>query len=387
VLLYIKAEKVIALKRYAHIIGWGKYVPSKALTNDDLAGMVDTSGEWIRTRTGIVERRIAAPKETTATMAARAARDALQVADIDPFSLDLIIVATATPDHLFPATACLVQDALGAWRAAAFDLSAGCSGFIYALGLASHLIAANAYQSVLVIGAETLSRITDWGDRSTCVLFGDGAGAVVLQASDVPGGVVSTVLGADGSGAELLIQPAGGSRLPASNQTVAEGLHYIHMNGPEIFRFAVRVMDKATREAIKGAALTLEDINLLIPHQANNRIIQTAARSLRLPQEKVFVNLDRYGNTSAASIPIALCEAIEEGRVKRGDHLVLVGFGAGLTWAATVVNWAVPLPMPPVSRWRMALRWLRYRGAAIESFLRRWWRRLEAIVKVPFKSK
>jgi len=368
------------LTRYAQIVGWGMYVPSKVLTNDDLAGMVDTSDNWIRERTGIVERRIAAPNETTATMAIRAAQAALQVANADPARLDLIIVATATPDYLFPATACLVQDALGATRAGAFDLSAGCTGFVYGLVVGSQMIISGAYNQVLVIGAETLSRIINWTDRNTCVLFGDGAGAVLLQASDVPGGVLSAVLGADGSGGDLLVLPAGGSRHPASVETVAQNMHYIHMNGPEVFRFATQVTARAARQALAEAGLHLEDISLFISHQANGRIIQSAAKSLKLPPEKVFVNLDRYGNTSSASVPIALCEAIEQGRVKRGDYLVMVGFGAGLTWAAVVVKWGVPLPVSRPLRRIVVWRWVRYRWATIRSYLRRLgWKILAAL--------
>ena len=359
------------MARYAQIVGWGMYVPSKVMTNDDLANMVDTSDDWIRARTGIVERRIAAPKETTATMAIRAAQAALRVANANPTRLDLIIVATATPDYPFPATACLVQDALGATRAGAFDLSAGCTGFVYALAVGSQMIISGAYDQVLVIGAETLSRIINWTDRNTCVLFGDGAGAVLLQASAVPGGVLSAVLGADGSGGDLLMLPAGGSRHPASAETVAQGLHYINMNGREVFRFATRVTAKAVRQALAEAHVNLEDISLFIPHQANGRIIESAVKSLKLPPEKVFVNLDRYGNTSSASVPIALCEAIEQGRVKRGNYLAMVGFGAGLTWAAVVVKWGVPLPVPRPPRWIVAWRLVRYRWAAIRSYLRR----------------
>jgi len=376
------------LARYAQIVGWGMYIPSEILTNDDLASMVDTSDDWIQARTGIVERRIAPPKETTATMAIRAAWAALQVANTNPARLDLIIVATATPDYPFPATACLVQEALGATKAGAFDLSAGCTGFVYGLAVGSQMIISGAYDQVLVIGAETLSRIVNWADRNTCVLFGDGAGAVLLQASDVPGGVLSAILGADGSGGDLLMLPAGGSRQPASAETVAQGLHYIHMNGPEIFRFATRVTARASRQALAEADVNLEDISLLISHQANGRIIQSAAKSLKLPPEKVFVNLDRYGNTSAASVPIALCEAIEQDRVKRDDHLVMVSFGAGLTWAAVVVRWGVPLPVPRPSRWRTAWRLARYRWAAVRSYLRRLgWKILSAVMRLFVRNK
>jgi 3-oxoacyl-[acyl-carrier-protein] synthase-3 len=359
------------------------YVPSEILTNDDLASIVDTSDDWIRARTGIVERRIAAPKETTATMAIKAAQAALRVANANPARLDLIIVATATPDYPFPATACLVQDALGATRAGAFDLSAGCTGFVYGLAVGSQMIIAGAYDQVLVIGAETLSRIINWTDRNTCVLFGDGAGAVLLQASDVAGGVLSAVLGSDGSGGDLLMLPAGGSRHPASVETVAQDMHYIHMNGREIFRFATRVTAKAAKQALAKADVNLEDISLFISHQANGRIIQSASKSLKLPPEKIFVNLDHYGNTSSASVPIALCEAIEQGRVKRNDHLVIVGFGAGLTWASVVVRWGVPLPVTRPPRWRVVWRLTRYRWAAIRSYLRRLsWKILSAVIKL-----
>ena len=366
------------MKRYAQIVGWGKYVPSQVLTNDDLAKMVDTSDDWIRARTGIVERRIADPRETTSTMSIKAAQAALQVADVIPEQLDLIIVTTATPDYLFPATACLVQDALGARRAGAFDLLAGCSGFVYGLGVGSQLIISGVYENVLVIGAETLSRIMDWTDRNTCVLFGDGAGALLLQASDAPGGVLSFTLGADGSGGDLLMLPGGGSRHPASAETVAQGLHYARMNGREVFRFATRIMGQAAREALTAAGLKVDDIDLFIPHQANMRIIQSAAKHLGLPMDKVFVNVDRYGNTSCASIPIAFCEAIEEERIKPDDHLVLVSFGAGLTWAAAVVQWHVPLPAPRLSWWKRLLRRVRYRWAWLVSRLRRTYRKFNS---------
>lgn len=353
------------MKRYAHIVGWGKYVPQKVLTNDDLSRMMDTSDDWIRTRTGIRERRIASEQETTASMSIAAAREALRVADADPAKIGLIIVGTTTPEHLFPSTACLVQDALDARQAAAFDLSAGCSGFVYALSIASHAIESGAYQLALVIGAETLSRIVDWTDRRTCVLFGDGAGAVLLQASEQPGGILSSVLGADGSGGGLLILPGGGSRFPPTPESVANGMHYLHMDGRRVYRFATKIMARATKQALEMAGLSPQDLSLLIPHQANQRIIDSAMRSLKLEDGQVFVNLDRYGNTSSASIPIALCEAVETGRVKRDDTLVLVAFGAGLTWAAATVRWSVPLPVVAPPRWRVAVRWARYRWAVV----------------------
>lgn len=353
-------------------------VPDRVLTNDDLAAMVDTSDEWIQQRTGIAERRVAGEGETTFTLGLRAAQAALEVANLDPTRLDLIIVATATPEYAFPATACLLQDALGAERAAAFDLSAGCSGFMYGLGLAADLVVSGSYNRALVVGAETLSRITDWTDRGTCVLFGDGAGAVVLRASEAPGGILSSVLGADGSGGDLLIQPAGGSAQPATAETVITRQHFIHMQGRQVFRFATRIMPEAAHEALQRAGLTVDDVRLFVPHQANDRILQAAAKGLGVPQERLFSNLSRYGNTSSASIPIALCEAIEQGLVERDDVIVCVGFGAGLTWAASVIRWSLPLPVPQPSRRMTFWRWLRYRWARHRSRWLRLWRRIDA---------
>jgi 3-oxoacyl-[acyl-carrier-protein] synthase-3 len=359
----------------AHVIGWGKYVPERVLRNDDLSEMVDTSDEWVRTRTGIAERRIAEDDESTASMATRAAWRALRAAGVTPAQVDLIIVATATPDHAIPATACIVQDALGASNAAAFDLSAGCTGFVYALSVAADMVAARdgagKKATAVVIGSETLSRFVDWTDRSTCVLFGDGAGAVVLQANDSPGGVLSTFLGADGSGGDLLYVPAGGSEEPASHRTVSQRLHYVRMRGREVFRFAVRAMPDAAQQVLKQAGLTPDDVDLLVPHQANQRILEAAGRALNLPEEKMYSNLERYGNTSAASIPIALCEAVEEGRIHRDDVVVCVGFGAGLTWGATALRWSVPLPTAPPTAWgRVRYRvWRSY--ASVRSLIRR----------------
>lgn len=328
----------------AHITGWGMAVPETVLTNADLEKIVETSDAWIRERTGIVERRIAREGEYPADLAVRAALQALQVASLKPADVDLIICATSSPEHIFPATACLVQDRLGAVKAGAFDLSAACSGFIYALQMAAQSIRAGALRNVLVIGTENLSRFVNWNDRNTCILFGDGAGAFVLQPSDRPGGVLSAVLHADGSGANLLSLPAGASRYPASEETVRSGKHFIQMDGREVFRFATRVMAQSTREALEAAHLKVDDISLVIPHQANSRIIEAAARGLKLPMEKFFVNVDRYGNTSTASIPIAVCEAVTHGRIQPGDKIVLVGFGAGLTWGALVAEWTGPLP-------------------------------------------
>jgi 3-oxoacyl-[acyl-carrier-protein] synthase-3 len=372
------------MKRYAHVTGWGKYAPQNVLTNNDLSQMVDTSDEWIRTRTGIRTRHIVSEGETTATMGIRAAQAALDVANVTPDQLDLVIVATASPDYPMPATACLVQDALGATRAGAFDLAAGCSGFVYGLSVASGLIEAGMYDTVLVIGTETLSSFIDWSDRTTCVLFGDGAGAVVLQAREAEGGVLASVLGADGSGAELLYVPAGGSRHSTSADTVAKGLHFLRMDGRQVFRFAVNVMPSASRQVCQKAGLSLDDIKLFIPHQANDRIIQASARALQIPAERMFTNLERYGNTSAASVPIALCEAIEAGLVERGDHLIMVGFGAGLTWAAAVVQWSMPWPVPAPSWWRKVLRHLHYRWARLRSWMLRTLRQLDTEVRKPF---
>ncbi len=319
------------MARYAKITGWGKYLPEKVLTNHDLERLVDTSDAWILSRTGIRERRIAADNETASTMAVRATREALEVSGLKPESLDLVIAATCTPEHIFPACASLVQHSLGAKKAAAFDLNAACSGFIYALATACQFIKAGAYNNVLVVGSEVYSRILDWKDRSTCVLFGDGAGAAVVQASDSSRGMLSFVLGNDGSRANSIYTPG-----PCG---LNSGPYYITMNGPEVFKFAVNVLCLATRQAVKSAGLDLSDIELIIPHQANTRILKAAAKALELPPERVFINVDRYGNTSAASIPIALCEAMEQGRLKDGDHLVLVGFGGGLSWAAMALQW------------------------------------------------
>ena len=365
-------------RRHAHVVGWGMAVPDRVLTNVELTTMVETSEEWILQRTGIAERRIAGEGETTFTLSLQAARNALEVADLDPGRLDLIIVATVTPDYAFPSTACLIQDALGAKAAGAFDLSAGCSGFVYGMAMAADLIAAGRHQFALVIGAETLSRIVDYTDRTTCILFGDGAGAVVLQASDTPGGVLSSELGADGSGGELLILPGGGSMHPASSESVTRRLHFIQMQGRPVFRFATRVMPEAARAVLEQAKLQIEDVSLFVPHQANNRILQAAARGLGVPEQMMYSNLARYGNTSSASIPIALCEAIEQDMIKRDDLIVCVGFGAGLTWAAAAIRWTMPLPVPAPSRSMTVVRSLRYRWAKLRSLWRRLWRRIDA---------
>ncbi|MFO7322951.1 MAG: beta-ketoacyl-ACP synthase III [Chloroflexota bacterium] len=326
---------------YAHIIGWGMAVPDTIMTNDDLAAIVETSDEWIQSRTGIKERRIASEKESTASLGLKAAQRALEVADILPAELDLVIVATSTPEHIFPSTASLIQAWLGASKAGAFDLSAACSGFVYGLNMAAQAIRSGSIQTALVIGAETMSRVLDWQDRSTCILFGDGAGAVVLRGSPVEGGVLSTVLRSDGYGGDLLCIPTVGS-IDSTTATNGHKFNKMYMNGGEVFKFATRVMTESIPEAVAQAGLTLDDIDLIIPHQANGRILQAAARALKLDPNLFMSNVDRYGNTSAASIPIALCEALQQGRVKDGDYLVLTGFGGGLSWATMVVKWGVP---------------------------------------------
>ncbi len=360
------------MARYAHITGWGMAVPEKVLTNHDLAQMVDTSDEWIRTMTGIGERHIAAPNESTATLAVEAAIKALTVANLAPDQVELIIVASATPEHIFPATACLVQDQIGAIKAGAFDLSAACSGFLYALNMAAQAIRTGSLNNVLVIGAETLSKFTDWEDRNTCVLFGDGSGAFVLQGSDKPGGVLSAIMRSDGSGGDLLALPAGGSHMPASAETVENRQHYIKMNGREVFRFATRVMAQATREAVEAAQLKMDDIKYIVPHQANQRIIESAAKQLEIPMERCLINIEQYGNTSTASIPIAICEAAEAGKIQPGDRMVMVAFGAGLTWASLVAQWSGPFP----TKRKVYPAW--YRGwARVTSLVRRFRRRVE----------
>ncbi|MGB9779260.1 beta-ketoacyl-ACP synthase III [Caldanaerobacter sp.] len=324
----------------AGILGTGSYLPEKILTNYDLEKMVDTSDEWITTRTGIKERRIADPSQATSDLATEAAKKALEDADLKPEDIDMIIVATVTPDMNFPSTGCIVQANLGALNAAAFDISVGCSGFIYGLAIAQQFVETGLYKNVLVIGAETLSKITNWKDRNTCVLFGDGAGAAVVGKVEEGYGILASYLGADGTGGKYLYMPAGGSRMPASHETVEKNLHTIFMEGQEVFKFAVRVMDSATIEVLERAGLSPEDIDMLIPHQANTRIIDAARKRLKLSEEKVYINLDKYGNTSAASVAIALDEAYRKGLLKKGDIILMVAFGAGLTWASNVIKWS-----------------------------------------------
>lgn len=323
----------------SRIIGLGSYTPDKVLTNHDLEKMVDTSNEWILDRTGIYERRIASDDEATSDLAFKASQLALKDAGIRPEDLDFVIVATVTPDMLFPSSACLVQQKLGAQGAFAFDISAACSGFVYALSVADQYIKSGIYRTGLVIGAEVMSRLVDWTDRGTCVLFGDGAGAAVLQADYSDRGIISTHLHSDGALWDLLHVPGGGSRNPPSEAMLKSRLQYIKMRGNETFKVAVNTLSESVKEVLKYNGLTSEDIRLFIPHQANLRIIQAVSKKLNISMERFMVNLDIYGNTSAASIPIALYEAVREGRVKEGDYVLLGAFGGGLTWGAALIKW------------------------------------------------
>ncbi|MBC8080676.1 MAG: ketoacyl-ACP synthase III [Gorillibacterium sp.] len=321
------------------VLGTGKYLPDRVLTNLDLEKIVDTNDEWIRTRTGIRERRIASTEQAASDLAFPAAEQAIKNAGITAADIELIIVATVTPDMAFPSTACILQEKLGAKKAAAYDLSAACAGFIYSLANAANFIAMGTYKYALIVGVEVLSKITDYTDRNTCILFGDGAGAVVIGAVPEGRGFKSFEIGADGTGGELLKIHAGGSRCPSSAETIEQKQHFLYMAGAEVFKFAVRVMGSAAEEALRKAGLGKEDIDLLIPHQANMRIINSALHKLSLPEDKCMINLDRYGNVGAASIPMALAEAAETGRLAAGDKIVMVGFGAGLTWGASVLVW------------------------------------------------
>jgi len=320
------------------ILGLGSYLPEKILSNQDLEKMVDTTDQWITQMTGIKERRIARADEATSDMATEAARIALANANLKPEDLDLIIVTTITPDMFFPATACLVQQKLGARQVPAFDVSVACSGFIYGIAIANQFIKSGTYKHALVIAAEKLSAITDWQDRSTCVLFGDGAGAAVLGPVD-RGGILSVYLGADGRQGDLIKLPAGGSRIPATHKSVDERLHFIKMNGAELFRHAVRIMADAALQATKPLGLTAKDISLVIPHQANIRILNAVAKRMGLEPDKIYLNIAKYGNMSAASSAVALVEAVKEGRIKKGDKILLDAFGGGLTWGAMVIEW------------------------------------------------
>ena len=320
------------------ILGLGCYLPEKVLTNKEIEKIVDTTDEWITTRTGIKERRIARSDEATSDMATEAAKKALADAKLKAEDIDLIIVATITPDMFFPATACLVQDKIGARQVPAFDISVACSGFIYGMAIANQFIKSGTYKYALVVAAEKLSSITDWKDRSTCVLFGDGAGAAVLGPVD-KGGILSVYLGANGKQGELIKLPAGGSKIPATNKSVEDRLHYIKMNGTELFKHAVKIMADAAREVTSPLGLTAADISLVIPHQANMRILSAVAKRMGLTEDKIYFNIAKYGNMSAASSAVALVEAVQEGRIKKGDKILLDAFGGGLTWGAMVIEW------------------------------------------------
>jgi 3-oxoacyl-[acyl-carrier-protein] synthase-3 len=325
--------------RTCSIISVGSYVPERVMTNAEMEKIVDTTDEWIVTRTGIKERRLAHEKEFTSDMAAQAARRAMEKAGITADQIQLIIVATITPDMLFPSTAALVQKQIGARNAAAFDIEAACSGFIYALEIGQQFIMSRTYDTVLVIGAERLSSIVNWKDRNTCVLFGDGAGAAILQHRPEAHGLLTACMGADGDKAMLLCMPGGGSRIPATTDSVEAGLHHLQMDGKETFKNAVNAMLNAAQEALRRCEIDISQIKLVIPHQANRRIIDAVGERLGVKSDQVFVNLDKYGNTSAASVAIALDEAVTQGRIQRGDLVLMVVFGAGLTWAAAVIEW------------------------------------------------
>lgn len=326
-------------KPLMEVAGVGRFLPDRVLTNFDLEKMVDTSDEWIRERTGISERRVAPPEMGIAEMGAEASRAALEKAGISPEEVDLILVATATPDHLLPASACEVQHRIGASNAAAMDMAAACTGFVYALAMAEGYIASGRGEVVLVVAAEKMTSVVDWTDRTTCILFGDGAGAVVVRRSNGERGMLSNFLRSDGSLANLLWRPGGGALQPFDEKVLAEGGHFVKMAGREVFKSAVRSMAEASDEALKRAGLTADDIDLVIPHQANIRIIEATARYAGIPMEKVYVNVDRYGNMSSATIPVALDEALEEGRIEPGSNILMVAFGSGFTWGSSVYRW------------------------------------------------
>ena len=324
---------------HAHVTGWGRYVPSQVLSNKDLERMVDTNDEWIVSRTGIRERRVAAAHETTASMGAVAGLRAIYAAGIDPDEIDLILLATLTPDYWMPSTAALVKEAIGNTKAAAMDVAAACSGFVYGFATAQAWIEAGLAKHVLVIGAELLTRFLDYTDRSTCILFGDGAGAAVLSASTEPGGALGVELTTEPQGAYMIWLPAGGAKSPPSAETIARGEHYIRMEGKETYRFATKTMATTALESVRKSGLQPQDISLYIPHQANVRIIEAVAKGLGLSMDQIYTNVNRYGNTSAASVPIAMAEAVNEGRIKVGDRITVVAFGAGFTSGAVTIEW------------------------------------------------
>lgn len=371
--------------RYAHIVGWGMAVPDTVLTNEDLEAIVETSNEWIQSRTGIRERRIAGERESTASLGLKAARRALEVADILPTDIELIIVATSTPENIFPSTASLIQNWLGATRAGAYDLSAACSGFVYGVDMAAQAIRSGSIRVAVVIGAETMTRVMDWQDRGTCILFGDGAGAVVLKSSTQEGGVLSSVLRSDGSGGDLLGIPTVGSDDLYNSDFSANGhkMHKMHMNGGEVFKFATRVIAESIEQALTKAGLSIEDLSLIVPHQANVRIIQAAARALKVEPDMFVINLERYGNTSAASIPIALCEAIEQKRIRPDEHLAFIGFGGGLTWASMIVRWtgAKSSEVRPAISINQQRRQISYLAVRWRAQLRRFSRRVSDFIE------
>lgn len=321
------------------VIGTGVYLPEKILTNSDLEKIVETSDQWIFERTGIRERRIAPDGVSTSDMASHAAQKALKDAGIESSEIDLLIVTTMTPDMLCPSTACLVQRKIGAVHAVCFDLSAACSGFIFGLETAKNFLSSGKYKTAMVIGAEKVSSLVDWTDRGTCILFGDGAGAAVLRVSDQGHRLMNSILGSDGHGADCLEIPAGASRMPATHETVDGKLHAIKMEGREVYKRAIDVMSRVALDTVAGCGLEIKDIDLFIPHQANKRIIDSVAKKLSFPEEKIFINVDRYGNTSAASVIIALDEAKRQGRMKAGDYVLMVAFGAGFTWGGMIIEW------------------------------------------------
>ncbi|MFN2166374.1 MAG: beta-ketoacyl-ACP synthase III, partial [Anaerolineae bacterium] len=331
-------------QRYARITGWGSYVPAQRLTNYDLEQMMDTTDEWIASHTGIRERRIAAADESTVSMSLQAGRKALENAGVRADELDMIILATSSPDYLCPSSASILQDRLGARNAAAFDIMAGCTGWLHGLTVATQFIQTGAYERIMVVGAETLSRTVDWTDRKTSILFGDGAGAVVLEPSMTPTGILSFELGSDGSAYDALIYPGGGTVKPFSQEVLDKRENFVHMDGRRVARFAVRNVSRSIQRVIQRSGLPIESIDFMIPHQSNARLIEMIAKRLKFDMDKVMINLDRYANTSAEALPIALAEAVEQGRVQEGTHIVLMSFGAGLTWATAVVHWQPTKP-------------------------------------------